>query len=145
MPTGRIKEPLLSRRFHVEIQGIQQAIFTECSGLQVESEVLRVQEGGRNNFVHILPGPLKVANVTLKWGITDSRELWDWFKELVNGRIERKNVHIITYDQEGTEKIRWTLRNAIPIKWVGPNFRAEENAVGIESLELAHEGLDGLD
>lgn len=145
MPVGRVKEPLTAYRFAVEIEGLQQAVFTECSGLQVESEVLRVEEGGRNNYVHVLPGRLKVSNVTLKWGITDSRELWDWFKGLVNGLIERKHVHIVVYNQAGEEKARWTLRDAYPVKWVGPTFRASEAAIGIESLELAHAGLDGLD
>ena len=140
--TGERVDPFLTSKFHVEIQGIEHAAFRECSGLQVETEVLEYEEGGLNEYVHRLPGRTKVSNVTLKWGITDSRELWDWYRDVVQGKVERKNFSIVQYDLMGNEVMRWTFVDACPVKWTGPAFKADENAVTIEALELAHRGMD---
>ncbi len=143
-PTGAPPKTFLSRKFNVQIQGIQQAIFSECSGLQVETEVFEYMEGGRNDYVHKLPGRTKVSNVTLKWGVTDGHDLWDWFKSVARGQgqIQRKNVSIVLQDPRGNEVTRWTFLEAYPVKWVGPAFKASETAVAVETLELAHRGLE---
>src|SRR4029079_8650692 len=64
-----------SNRFYVMIDGTAQAIFTEVSGLQIETEVQEYAEGGNNGFVHRLPGRTRVGNITLKRGITGSEQL----------------------------------------------------------------------
>jgi len=138
---GQRVDPYLTCKFHVEIQGIEEASFAECSGLEVETEVLEYQEGGLNEYVHKLPGRSKVSNVTLKRGITDSNELWNWYRDVVQGKVERKNVSIVLYDLKSNEVMRWTFIDAYPVKWSGPAFKADENAVTIETLELAHEGM----
>ena len=47
------------------------------------------------------------------------------------------------YDVDGvTEKVRWNFFNAWPTKWDGPDFSAKGNDVAIETLELAHEGIE---
>jgi len=91
--------------------------------------------------VRKLPGLTKYTNITLKWGLTDSRDLIDWFQKTVNGEIERKNGSIIVLDLEGKEKVRWNFFNAWPTKWDGPDFSAKGTDVSIETLELAHEGI----
>ena len=139
---GEHTDPYLTSKFYIEIQGIEQASFAECSGLAVETEVFEYQEGGLNEYVHKLPGRSKVSNVTLKRGITDSNELWDWYRDVVQGKIERKNVSIVLYDLEGNEVMRWAFIDAYPVKWSGPAFKADANAISIETLELAHRGMD---
>ena len=143
MPTtGKRIDPYLTCRFHVEIQGIEHAAFTECSGLTIETEVLDIEEGGRNDYVHKLPGRTKVSNVTLKWGFSDSNELWDWYRKVVQGTIDRKNISIVHYDLKGNEVRRWSFNDAYPVKWIGPDFKAGDNATTIDTLELAHRGMD---
>jgi phage tail-like protein len=139
---GERGDPYLTSHFYVEIQGIEQASFAECSGLSVETEVFEYQEGGLNEYVHKLPGRSKVSNVTLKRGITESTELWDWYRDVVQGKVERKNVSIVLYDLEGEEVMRWAFIDAYPVKWSGPGFKADANAITIETLELAHRGMD---
>ncbi len=139
---GEHTDPYLTSKFYIEIQGIEQASFAECSGLAVETEVFEYQEGGLNEYVHKLPGRSKVSNVTLKRGITDSNELWDWYRDVVQGKIERKNVSIVLYDLEGNEVMRWAFIDAYPVKWSGPAFKADANAITIETLELAHRGMN---
>jgi len=141
MPLGKKVDPYLTSKFSVQIGDIEEASFAECSGLEVETEVFEYQEGGVHEYVHKLPGRSKVSNITLKWGITDSREIWDWYRNVVQGTIERKNVSVVIYDLKQKEVMRWSFRNAYPVKWTGPAFKADENAITIETLELAHEGM----
>ena len=84
----------------------------------------------------------KYTNITLKWGLTDSRELYDWYRSIVNGTIDRRNGSIIVLDNAGKEKIRWNFYQGWPTKWDGPDFTAKGNDVAIETLEIAHEGIE---
>ena len=54
----------------------------------------------------------------------------------------RRNGSIVLLDREGNEKARWNFFNAWPTKYDGPDFNAEGNDVAIETLELAHEGVE---
>ncbi|MBE0480419.1 MAG: phage tail protein [Dehalococcoidia bacterium] len=139
--TGTRFDPLTSARFCVEIGNIQQAGFTEASGLEAEIEVMEYQEGGNNLFTHKLPGRVKFPKVTLKRGITVSNDLWEWFEEVTYRKIKRKNISIVLYDHKRIEVRRWNLTNAYPTKWSGSSHKAGENTISIETLEFAHEGL----
>ena len=133
--------PLTGFSFHVQIGDISEAIFTECSGLQAEVEVEHYFEGGANDTAHQLPGRAKFTNVTLRRGVCYSDQLWGWWKEVLRGRIRRKEVSIVLYDQKGEEKMRWTLADAFPVKWVAPQLRAGDSTAAIEALELTYQGL----
>jgi phage tail-like protein len=131
-----------ARRFYVEIAGIPQAVFTEVSGLQVDMQVHEYQEGGNNGFVHRLPGPVKVGNLTLKRGLTTSNEFFKWCMEVATRSVERRHVSVLMYDLRGVAVARWDFLNAYPVKWVGPQFTATSQATAIETLELAHSGVE---
>lgn len=51
-------DPLAAYNFHVRI-GDMEFGFSKVSGLQRESEPFTYQEGGLNDRVHVLPGPVK--------------------------------------------------------------------------------------
>lgn len=130
-------------RFYVSIEGVtgEQALFTEASGLQLEIEVFEYTEGGVNSFVHKLPGRTKVGNLTLKRGMTNSKAFLEWISNVALGKIERKNVSIVMFNAKGDELMRWNYDGMYPVKWTGPQYQASGNAAAIESLELAHSGL----
>jgi phage tail-like protein len=129
-------------RFYVEIGGMAQAVFTEVSGLQLEMEVMEYQEGGVNDFVHRLPGRTKSGNLTLKRGMTSSNEFFKWYAELAQGKFTAKNISLVMYDVTGAKLAHWNLIKAYPVKWIGPQFSAHDAAVAVETLELAHAGLE---
>lgn len=138
-----------SNRFYLEISGANSAVFTEVSGLQLETEVMEYAEGGNNDYVHKLPGRTKVGNVTLKHGVTTSQELLEWFVHLSQGKIERKNISVVIYgrakrDAGGAvrEIVRYNFFGAYPVKWIGPQLSAASTSAAIETLELAHSGFD---
>lgn len=128
-------------RFYVQINGVSQAVFTEVSGLQAETHIEEYQEGGHNGFTHQLPGRTTVSRITLKRGIVASNELFAWYLDIMQGKIQRRNVSVVTYDSTGKELLRWNFDGAFPMKWVGPQFTADGQTAAVETLELAHKGL----
>ncbi len=136
-------DPYRNFNFVVEIGGITQAGFSECSGFSSSNDPIEYREGGENTHVRKLPGLTKHTNVVLKWGLTDSHELWDWFNDVIQGKIRRLNGSIIVRDIDGvTEKVRWNFFDAWPTKWDGPDFSAKGNEIAIETLELAVERIE---
>lgn len=142
MATGKRVDPYRNFSFLVEIDGITQAGFSDCSGFGASTDPVEYREGGETKTVRKLPGLTKYTNITLKWGLTDSKELYNWYRDVVNGKIDRKSGSIILLDLEGNEKVRWNFFDAWPTKWDGPDFTAKGNDVAIETLELAHERVE---
>jgi phage tail-like protein len=135
------KDPYLGFNFVVEIQGLQVAGFTEVSGLQVEVEVQDYREGGLNTHLHRLPGPARYpTNLVLRRGLVND-ELWRWHQEVVQGQITRHNGSIILRDAGGKERWRWNFEQAYPVRWSGPDLRAQSAEVAVEVVELAHRGI----
>ena len=133
--------PYITSLFNVEIEGIQEAFFKECSGLEAETEILSYEEGGVNDYIHKLPGRTKYKNVVLKRGVTDSGWLWEWYQKVIRGKIERKNISIVMFNSAGEEVKRWSFDRAYPVKWSGSDLKSDENAIAIETLEITHEGM----
>ncbi|HEY9617777.1 MAG TPA: phage tail protein [Microcoleaceae cyanobacterium] len=138
---GQRIDPYLAFNFKVEIRGLVVAGFSDVTGLQAETETEDYREGGLNTFVHKLAKLTKYPNLVLKRGLTDSDTLWQWHQQVVSGKIQRQNGSVILLDTTGTEKWRWNFSQAYPVKWTGPDFKADGNSVAIESLELAHNGI----
>lgn len=136
------EEAFPSCRFYVMLDGVVQGVFTEVGGLQVEMDVMEYQEGGNNGFVYRLPGFTKVSNITLKRGMTKSNDFFKWCANIASGNFRRRNISIVMYDVAGEELMRWNFMNAYPVRWTGPQFQASDTAAAIETLELAHEGME---
>ena len=139
---GQRVDPYAGFNFLVEIDGISQAAFSEVSGLESTIDVIEHREGGDNTTPRKLPGLAKYANIVLRWGVTDSEELYRWHRDAVRGTIARKSGSIVLLDRQGQERLRWNFVQAWPSKWTGPTFNAEGTDVAIEALELAHEGVE---
>jgi phage tail-like protein len=133
------KDPYKNFRFLVEVDGIVQAGFSEVSGFGSNVEVVEYREGGDPSTVRKLPGKVSYPDITFKWGVTDSRELYDWHRTALNGQTQRKNGSIILQDDAGQEKVRWNFFNAWPSKWDGPDFNAKGNDVAIDTLTISCE------
>ena len=132
---------LANSRYHVAIDGIEYAAFSEISGLQIETETMDFIEGGVNDRVLRLPVRSKVGNITLKRGVTAGNELLNWHLQIVQGYLELKNVTIYVYETSGKLLTRYELLQAYPVKWTGPQFMGSGEAVAVETLELAHAGF----
>lgn len=138
MPTTRV-DPYRGYNFLIEIDGITQAGFQECGGLDTSTDPVDYREGTDAPHVRKLTGLNKYSPITLKRGITDADELFKWRQTVVDGKTERKNGSIVLLDEAGTEKLRWNFSQAWPSKWTGPAFNSTGSSVAIETLELTHE------
>jgi phage tail-like protein len=144
MATATIPDPYNNFNFLVEIDGITRAAFQECSGFDSSIDVIEHREGGENTTLRKLPGITKYSNIVLKRGITDDTQLYAWHRQWMVGDREakRQNGSIVLLDRGGPEVARWDFVRAWPCKWTGPSLTAEGNDVAIETLELAHEGVN---
>jgi phage tail-like protein len=139
---GNWVDPLRAYNFKLLVNNVTEAHFTEVTGLGVQVERISYREAGNNAIVRAIPGRVTYASVTLRYGLTASNELWDWLLSAVEGRVNRRNVSVVMLDAAGaTEVLRWNLINAWPQEWYGAPLDAMSRELAIETLVLAHEGL----
>jgi phage tail-like protein len=138
------KDPYANFRFRIEIDGIQQAGFSEATIPDSTSDIIEYREGTDPVlYARKLSGLTKHGNLTLKWGITNSIDLYNWRKAIEQGKIAsaRKNIAVVLIDEEGNDAARWEFGNAWPSKYKAPDMNAKGNDVAIELLEIAFESM----
>ena len=134
-------DPYKNYNFRVEIAGINVAGFSECTGLNSEVEIIEYREGG-DDFTRKLPGLKKFSNIVLKRGMTASRDLYNWHRNLLQGQLDRRDGVVVLLDDTRVEVARWHFMNAFPQKYEGPRLNAKSNEVAIETLVLCCERLE---
>jgi phage tail-like protein len=152
-----IETPLQSYRFIVTLDPgdaylpVQQAAllaltpggeFQEIKGLGADMEVLAYPEGGVNDFVHQLPVRHSWTRISLRRGVVRDPGLWLWYMAgLTQSLGARRDGAIILLTPAGTPAMAWAFQGGIAVKWSGPELSAMNNAVAIESIEIAHHGI----
>jgi phage tail-like protein len=129
--------------FSLELgQGVTGGYFTEVSGMGVRVEAIDYREGGAAPAVRKLPGRVSYGDITLRWGLSQSAEMWEWLMTGVNGNVMPREVSIILLHPNGKdEQVRWSLTGAWVTEWQGARLDASAQGVAIESMVLTHEGL----
>jgi phage tail-like protein len=140
---GNWVDPFRAYNFKLIVDKVAEGHFTEVSGLGVKVERISYREAGNSSIVRAVPGRVTYSSVTLRYGLTaSSKELWDWIMATVGGRVDRRTVHILMLDPSGiAEVMRWTLTNAWAEQWNGAVLDAMSYELAIETLVIAHEGL----
>lgn len=142
MPTGTRVDPYRNFNFRLEIDGLSVGSFRECSGLAADGNAVDYREGTDiPRSVRKLIGLQTYSNITLKRGYTQNHELWDWYKNIVNGIADRRNGSVILMDEQRKDVLRWNVENMWIKKIEAPGFNATANEVAVESVEIVHEGL----
>jgi phage tail-like protein len=140
MATGERKDPFRGFNFRVEIDKTTVAGFRECSGLTFNTDPVDYREGADIPLhVRKLTGLRKFANLMLKRGIAGNKELWTWYKNVLNGKTDRRNGSIVLQDEEHKDVMRWNFENAFICKWEGPSMNATSNDVAVETIEICAE------
>jgi phage tail-like protein len=141
--TGKRKDPLTTFLFGLKIPDLKMdhadgtAFFRSIGGLKFDTDVVDYQQGGVTAFTYKLIGVTKWSNLILKQGFTGSNVLWDW-------RYNPRRVDGTVY-QLGPEMkpmCRWEFKRGYPVKWEGPDYSADKGDLAIETIEIAHEGLE---
>jgi phage tail-like protein len=141
--------PFTAFNFAVEIQvnGVSEQIcnasFAECDGLEMSREIKTIREGGNNGQQFRLTGPVSYGQLTLKRGMTETFDLWDWFSASLTDPTLRADAYVILFASGGqTERASFHLSRCIPIKLKAPALNAKDGMVAIEELQLAYESLE---
>ena len=140
---GTYVDPYRGFNFKIEIQGVTEGHFTEVCGLGAKVTPISYREAGNSQVVHYVPGRVEYSAITLRYGVTRSKDLFEWFKTGVKGQLQRKNLSIVMVDGDGTtEVMRWNVVNAWVTEWLGSVLNANSQEVAIESVTLVCESLD---
>jgi len=141
MPNRRPHDHISGSHFMVEIEGVTQAAFTAVDGLEVSVDVATYADGN-DMIVRKRPGQIQYGNIVLKRGYVDTVELWEWFKAVLDGRIERKAGSIIVTGDDRSEIMRYNFFEAWPCRWKGFALNAMSSDTLVEELELAVEKIE---
>ena len=138
--------------FKVEFVGVDgmnsdtEQRFQEVGGLSFEIETETLREGGENRFEYKLPKRVKYPNLVLKRGLLKDTALLDWFKSAMNTffmvvvyDFKPADITITLLDEADEPVAIWNVVQAYPLKWAMSDLRSSENAVVIESMELAYQ------
>ena len=141
---GKREDPLTQFNFVIEIDGVSTAGFSEVSGLTSDTNIIEYRNGSHPvGRVTKLPGLMKDGQVTLKRGYTQKgTELWAWRKKVIDGKTERTTISITLLDEARQPAMRWKLIECWPSKLEAPGLNGKTSEVAIETLEVAHEGLE---
>ncbi|WCT10382.1 phage tail protein [Mucilaginibacter jinjuensis] len=132
-------------KFHFVVQwGGTRIGFSEVTGLDMQAEAIEYREGSSPQYSKIkMPGMQKFSNITLKRGtFAGDLEFYTWIKTISLNTVERRDLTISLLNENHDPVINWKVINAFPVKVQASDLKADGNEVAIETLELAHEGLD---
>lgn len=132
--------------FVIEIEGIRRAGFASMSELAVEVSIASLHEGGRST-PHKRPVKKNYPNVTLTRGATDDRDLYDWVSQVssaatgagVTADGYKRTLDVVQLDRDGSERRRWTLYGAFPVRFAAGDWEADSDDPLMESVELAYD------
>lgn len=116
--------------------------FSECSGLDSTFTMEEYNEGGVNDYTHKFMTRVTYSDIVLKRGMAFNDDLWRWHNDYITGKGKRRDGLIAMLSETGSPTKVWMFKRGIPHKYGGPTFNAQQSAVAIERLEIAHEGLE---
>lgn len=128
---------------HEPIAGITNplcnAAFSECDGLEMTMDPKTVRSGGDNKRQVNLIQPVTYSRLTLKRGMPNNLQLWQWFAAAATpGRNVRAEGHVTMFDAGGTPRLSFVLADCLPTKIRGPQLNAATGLVAVEELQLVY-------
>lgn len=141
MPNSRAFDHRFNGRFKIEIEGVTQGAFSACDGLEASVDVVDFNDGD-DGIARKRPGRARYANIVLRRGQTTNTELWDWFKRVLEGRVERKAGSVILCNDAGDEVFRYNFFEGWPCRWKSLELDASRPAALVEELEIAVEKIE---
>lgn len=153
------KNPVLNYNFEVRllstastlIQGVSGLLgldlkpaagFSECRGLEGNWQTFDYPEGGTNGTIRHFPTRVTWSHIILSRGVGISDELWDWYFSYIRGTGRRRDGLIMLLNPQRDPVMVWKFKRGLPVKWTGPTLSGRGNEIAIETMEIAHEGLE---
>jgi phage tail-like protein len=133
--------------FSVNLMGLGllgvDASFQEVSGIQVQFDVEKVNEGGENRFSYNLPQRAKYSNLVLKRGlIALGSPLALWAGATLglpfSVPILPQSLLVTLLNENGNPLTAWAFVNAYPVRSEISSLNSTENKVLVETFELTY-------
>ncbi|SFR65104.1 phage tail protein [Halogeometricum limi] len=140
--------PYRNARFLLQIDGIDKAGFSQATIAETSTEPVEYREGNEKPTMRKLPNLTTYGNLSLQWGTTaDSLELFEWRQLVELGQMDqaRRDIAVVLLDVGGEPSARWNFTLAWPTQYDAPDLDASGNEVAIESMEIAHEGMERVE
>ena len=116
--------------------------FSDCDGLEMTMDVKTIRQGGDNARQIRLAGPASFGQITLKRGMTEGFDLFNWINQTIAEPALRADVQIVMRaTNKDTQTASFHLERCLPVKFKAPALNAREGIVAIEELQLAYETL----
>jgi phage tail-like protein len=142
MPNRRPNDHLVTSKFKIEIEGVTQGAFAAMDGIESKTEVVHLADG-EDITERKRPGRTRYSNIVLKRGYVNTDELWNWYKNVTDGKVERKAGSVILVGDDGSEILRYNFFEAWPCRWKSFVLNASSKTKGIiEELEIAVEKIE---
>jgi phage tail-like protein len=142
MPNRRPNDHLVTSKFKIEIEGVTQGAFAAMDGIESTTEVVHYADAD-DIIEHKRPGRTRYSNIVLKRGFVNTDELWNWYKNVADGKVERKAGSIILAGDDGSEIMRYNFFEAWPCRWKSFVLDASSKTKGIiEELEIVVEKIE---
>lgn len=141
MPNSRSFDHRFNGKFKVEIEGVAVGAFSACEGLEARVDVVDFSDG-EDLLVRKRPGRARYANIVLRRGTVNDTALWDWFKNVLDGKVERKVGSIIVLDDTAKEVLRYNFFEAWPCRWKSLDLDTREPGILVEEIEIAVEKIE---
>lgn len=121
--------------------------FSDVAGIKTELHLSEYRDGNdKVNYVHKFCGMHTSADVTLKRGVVDTSDLWDWITDArTNGSSAQRDVTITLRDEANNPVQIFKLWAVTPKGYTGPTLSGKgAGDIAIEELVLAPESIDIL-
>src|SRR2546430_16128429 len=117
--------------FVLEIDSVEMGSFRKCSGIESETETIEYKEATKDGkmIIRKVPGAMKGSDITLERRIDESKSLWEWRKQVIEGDIDaaRRNGSIVAKNSKMEEVARWNFEAGLPAKGTRADFHAGSN------------------
>lgn len=141
MPNRRPFDHLVNCRFKVVIEGVTEGAFTAVEGVESTTEVVTFCNGN-DLLQRKRPGRTHYANIVLKRGYIHTDELWQWYRKVTEGKVERKSGSIIVCADDGSDIFRYNFFEAWPCRWKSMVLDAADSRNLVEELEIVVEKVE---
>ena len=132
--------------FKVQFSGFRSpydASFQEVSGITAERDVEEIEEGGENRYTYRVPGRARYNNLILKRGLMVlTSDLATWCRKALESDLSKPikphDLDVMLLDAEAKPLMKWSFKQAWPVKWSASDFNSQANQIVVESLEFAY-------
>jgi phage tail-like protein len=120
------------------------ASFSDCDGMEMNMQLKTIREGGNNQRQIHLVGAVIYGQLSLKRGMTNSFDLWDWFERVQQEPNLRASGEIIILSSDRSKKdgdVQFVITGCLPVKLKAPTLSAKDGGIAIEEMQIAYETL----